>query len=353
MRSYNLPEKNPIEPERILYHLSRSRLLEKYLRGAIIEEKLKIWVKSSEFELIRRKIDPKFLKKNYHAIALQTYKKNEFGRFVRSRFLVEKTQFDRVLFSVIQVKSLDLAQELYFRIKEQNQPLHRISINHSEAATAKQGGTIGPISVLQLHPLIRHYLVGLQPGQFSPIFPLDEYQMFLRFDRSLPIQLTPQTEQKLLDEIFEEWLQKKIVDRIGKIRLIASPPTIELVRQSNSSFQALPSANSSDFDQEPTGTFAPTSSFFFPKVSPDGELLSPERPNDRFNHSSFLVPKESLTTGSFKSRKYTARTEKVIAFLVFFCLFLAGEIYLAKFFRQPEKAIELVEPQPQISVQSK
>jgi PPIC-type PPIASE domain len=336
LRSHVLPQRQPIEPERILYHLSRSQLLEKYLRGAIIEESLKQWVKSPEFELVCRKIEPAFLKKNHRSIVFQTYKQKEFGRFIRSRFLVEKTQFDRILFSVIQVKSLDLAQELYFRIKEQKQPLHRISIAHSEAATAKQGGTIGPISVLQLHPLIRHYLTGIQPGQLSPIFQLDEHYMFVRLDRSLPIQLTPQTEQKLLDEIFEEWLQKQIVDRIGKIKLIASPPTIELVRQGNSSVKALPSSNSSNFDEEePTGTFAPTSSFFFPKVSPDGEILSPMRADDRSLNSSFLIPKETLTQGTFKSYGQVTLGQKIIAFLVFFCLFLSGGLSIINFFGNP------------------
>jgi hypothetical protein len=202
LRSHISLKQPSIEPERILYHLSRSPLLVKYLRGVIIDETLERWEKSPEFESIVCRVEPSMLAKNRQQILFKLYKQAEFGRFVRSRFLAYKSQLDRVLFSTIQVKNLRLAQELHCRVKEQKQSITRLAINHSDSHTAKRGGVVGPISTVKLHPLIQHYLTGLQTKQLSPIFKLDEHYIFLQLDRWLPVQLNPQVEQQLLDEIF-------------------------------------------------------------------------------------------------------------------------------------------------------
>jgi parvulin-like peptidyl-prolyl isomerase len=197
-----------IPPARLHYHLSRSKLLVEYLRSTIIEATLATWAESPEFGSLcaQLNIEPN----NCQEDLLELYKQTEFGRLVRSRFLGCKSQLDRVLFSVIQVRNLQLAEELYCRIKEENQSFTRIATTYSDSPAAKRGGAIGPISALQLHPSLQHHLIGLKPKQLSSIFQLDEHYLLLRLDRSLPVQLTPQTEQQLRDELFEEWLQQQI-----------------------------------------------------------------------------------------------------------------------------------------------
>jgi PPIC-type PPIASE domain len=183
-------------------------LFAKYLQAAIIEETLATWESSPAFESIHDRVNIDV--SDRQAALLELYKQTEFSRLVRSRFLARKSQLDRVLFSTIQVRDLYLAQELYCRIKEENQSFMRLATRYSDSHTAKRGGVIGPISALQLYPLIQHHLIGLQPKQLSPIFQLDEHYIFLRLDRSLPVKFTPEIEQQLLDELFEEWLQQQI-----------------------------------------------------------------------------------------------------------------------------------------------
>lgn len=209
------PPKLPIQPERLLHHLSRSKLLIKYLRWTIIEETLAVWKSSPEFESIRAGLN--IDDDNCQVDLLEIYKQTRFGRLVRSRFLACKSQLDRVLCSVIQVGNLQLAQELYCRIKEENQSFARVATAYSDSQSAKRGGVIGPISLLQLHSSIQYHLAGLQPKQLSSIFQLDEHYILLRLDRSLPVQLIPQIEQQLRDQLFEEWLKQQILHRLNSV----------------------------------------------------------------------------------------------------------------------------------------
>ncbi len=322
-----------IKPARILHHLSRSKILVEYLRGAIVDEQIETWKNSPEFKSIE--FDPNIPTINSPAILFNLYKQNKFGRFVRSRFLVRKSQLDRVLFSTIQVKDFQLAQELYCRITEQNQSFTRLAIAHSNGTTAKRGGSTGPIPTIQLYPQIQHYLTGLQHHQLSPIFNLDGDYIFLRLDRWLPVQLTPQIEQQLLDEIFEEWLQHKIIDRIGNTRTVISSPIVSTIDRLNLNSGEL--ASSGDTEPDPTDTIAATSSFFFPKVSASGKILPSHLPARQPANSSFFPPQQ-LPRHPLPARQQYRRHNsiaQIFVFTIFFCVFLGGGIAVVKFFSSP------------------
>ncbi len=330
-----------ISPERLVYHLSRSRLLFKYLRSTIIAETLAVWESSPEFASIRAGLN--IGDKNCQVDLLELYKQAEFDRLVRSRFLACKSQLvdgvspveNRVLFSVIQVRDLQLAQELYCRVKEENQSFTSIATTYSDSPAAKRGGVIGPISVLQLHPSLQHHLIGLKPKQLSSIFQLDEHYIFLQPDRSLPVQLTPQIERQLRDELFEEWLQQQILDRlnpvstdrISNIHLPILPP----VKQC----KAVSIASNPDLNSEPTGMLCPTASIFFPQISPSGDILPPHVAiGHQPNASLFFSQEPSPQILAPRYRRHRA-VDQIVAFFVFFWLFLAGGIFAVRLFSQP------------------
>ncbi len=151
------------------------------------------------------------------SVILQHYQQAQWGHLLNTRFLQSKSQFDRVLFSAIQVKEFHLAVELYARVEEQEQSLTKLAIDYSQHPAAKLGGTVGPISPTQLHPLIHHHLIGLKPQQLSPIFQLDSNYVFLRLECWLPARFDRQIKKHFLNEFFEQWLEQQIVDRIGLV----------------------------------------------------------------------------------------------------------------------------------------
>jgi parvulin-like peptidyl-prolyl isomerase len=305
----------------ICAHLSRSKLLVKYLRETIVEETLDRWERSSEFDLVGDR----------QQALLEIYKQVEFRHLVRSRFLEVKSQLDRVLCSTIQVKNRQLAEELYCQVQLDSRSFTRIATAYADSPVAKRGGVIGPISALQLHPLIQHHLMGLQPKQLSPIFQLDEHFIFLRLDRWLTVKFTPEIERQLIDELFEEWLQQQIrnrlntisIDRTSNFDLPIAQPVNQFPPQSNSQGEEIAIFSDPDLNPaEPIGTFAPTSSFFLPQISPNGEILPSYLMIVQHSNSSFFLPQQPDIPIIAKNHRHFL-VKQIAAFCSFLGLFLA------------------------------
>jgi PPIC-type PPIASE domain len=207
--------------------------------------------------------------------------------------LGQKYKLDRVLFSTIQVKEFQLAQELYYQVKEGEKYFSRLAMLYSDSPSAQSGGLMGPMSRSQLYPQIQYYLNGLKPKQLSPIFKVDEHYVFLRLDRWLPIQFNPQTEQRLVDELFEEWIQSQITTLSSKLRVITAEPEQVMIDDSiDSPSSALAISEGFNFDSDVALTMIPSTSMFFPKISAGGEVLPPQRLPRKYvgSKSSFFLP---------------------------------------------------------------
>jgi parvulin-like peptidyl-prolyl isomerase len=291
-RSQDLLAQLSLTPARVIYQLERSPLLLKYLRELIIDDTLKAWIDSPDFKLIQHKISRKLIQTNRRENLFKIYKHNKFISSVKSRFLEQKSKLDRVIFSTIQVKEFQLAQELYYQVKEGEKYFSRLAMLHSDSPSAQSGGLIGPIPGAQLYPQIQYYLHGLKPKQLSPIFKVDEYYAFLRLDRWLPIQFNPQTEQRLVDELFEEWIQTQITNLASKLRVITSAPGISIEASIDLPSSALAISQGFDFDSDIIATFMPSASMFFPKISAGGEVLPPKLLARKYvgTKSSFFLP---------------------------------------------------------------
>ncbi len=285
-----------LDPVRVVQHLVQSPLLFNYLHEFIIDNTLIIWIDSPEFKSIKSKINPNLICQNRRENLFKIYKHSRFSSLVKSRFLDQKSKLDRVMFSVIQVKEFKVAQELYYRIKEGEKYFSPLAMLYSDSPTAQSGGLIGPIPVSQLHSKIQYYLHGLTPKQLSPIFKIDEDYVFLRIDRWLPVHFNPQIEQRLVDELFEKWIQTQIINLSDKIRVITAEPVVVIDDPLNLHSSSLAIAQDFDFDSDDTDTVMPISSIFFPKISISDELLSPKLLARKYagTKSSFCFPQSPL-----------------------------------------------------------
>jgi parvulin-like peptidyl-prolyl isomerase len=213
-----------LQPDLIINCLSRSKLLIPYLRETIIQATLTAWEQSAECQILSASLPPTAADLDSsqsisqplpRAVILQQYQQAQWGHLLNTRFLQSKSQFDRVLFSAIQVEDFYLAVELHARVQEQSQSLPKLAIDYSQHPAAKMGGTVGPISLTQLHPLIYRHLIPLKPKQVSPIFQLDSNYVFLQLECWLPVKFDRQIQQHFLTEFFEQWLDQQVADRIG------------------------------------------------------------------------------------------------------------------------------------------
>ncbi len=216
-------ERRQLTAESICEHVSTSPLLAQLLRQLTIDRILSEWqpastVKSGsvdpELELNARDLQAPILD---HRAKLQQFKQENWGNKVGSYYLTRKVQLDRVICSIIQVADGTIAQELYFRICSEPKIFSKLALNYSQGSESFDGGKVGPIPISRLHPTISTQLLLLKPGEISPLFIIENFYIFVRLEQVVPAQFDDELRQILLDELFEQWLQAKIVSEIGSV----------------------------------------------------------------------------------------------------------------------------------------
>ena len=219
-------ERRQLTAESICEHVSTSPLLAQLLRQLTIDRILSEWQPAlpsrsiqvdSELDLDSRSSIDLQVPILDHQTKLQQFKQENWGNKVGSYYLTRKVQLDRVICSIIQVADGTIAQELYFRICSEPKIFSKLALNYSQGAESFDGGKVGPIPISRLHPTISTQLLLLKPGEISPLFTIDNFYIFVRLEQVVPAQFDAELRQVLLDELFEQWLQAKIVSEIGSV----------------------------------------------------------------------------------------------------------------------------------------
>lgn len=130
---------------------------------------------------------------------------------ITDAFLKRKMRQDSVIFSLIRVENEFLAKELFFRIRDDKQDFGEICRQFSNGPEAVYGGIIGPVNIQSLNPELRSKLSSLQIGEITEPFTMDDKNFILtkliRLDR---VMLTPQIEDSIRDELFDQWVNRQL-----------------------------------------------------------------------------------------------------------------------------------------------
>jgi parvulin-like peptidyl-prolyl isomerase len=143
-------------------------------------------------------------------LRIEKFKQATWERKLEAYFLKRKGQLDKAIYSLMRTKDLGLAQELYFRIQEGEQTFAEVVQEFSPSPEAQAGGVIGPVELSTLHPMLARLLAVGQPGQLWPPFAVGEWLVIVRKERLLPARLDEPMRQRLLNELFETWLQEQL-----------------------------------------------------------------------------------------------------------------------------------------------
>lgn len=147
-------------------------------------------------------------------LKLEKYKQATWNNQLEAYFLQCKGQLDRVVYSLIRTKDGGIAQELYFRVQEEENTFAELAKQYSQGAEAQTGGLVGPIELNVPHPKISQMLTVSKPGQLWPPTQVGEWYIILRLEKYISAQLDPPTRQRLLNELFNGWLQEQIKQKI-------------------------------------------------------------------------------------------------------------------------------------------
>lgn len=141
---------------------------------------------------------------------IEIFKREKWGHQLGSYFLQQKEQLDRVIYSMIRTQDEFLAQELYFRLHNNEDTFANLAKQYSMGPEAKLGGLVGPVVLDKLNGELAHILSISQPGQLWPVSQLGNYFIILRFEEQVPVEYDDAMEQRLLNECFETWLTEQI-----------------------------------------------------------------------------------------------------------------------------------------------
>jgi parvulin-like peptidyl-prolyl isomerase len=141
---------------------------------------------------------------------LQMFKQATWGSQVQSFFLQRKSQLDRVVYSLLRVPAISIAQELYFRIQEGEATFAELARQYSNGPEAQTGGLVGPVELQSIHPTLAQLLNSMKPGQLWHPVRIGDWMVVVRLEELVPAQLDAAMEQRLLDELYTAWIQQKI-----------------------------------------------------------------------------------------------------------------------------------------------
>ncbi|MEH2453498.1 peptidylprolyl isomerase [Nostoc sp.] len=142
-------------------------------------------------------------------LKIEKFKQDTWGNKLESYFFQSKAKLDKVIYSLLRTQDVGIAQELYFRIQAKENSFADLAREYSLGPEAQTGGLVGPIELNALHPVMVQMLSSSQPGQILPPTRIADWFVILRLEKFIPAQLDEFMKVRLLNELFETWLQEQ------------------------------------------------------------------------------------------------------------------------------------------------
>ena len=143
-------------------------------------------------------------------LRLKSYCKQHFEHKAESRFLERKTQLDIVVYSLIRVKDIFTAKEIFLRISENESDFGELASLYSEGIENRTRGLVGPIPLGQAHPALIEVLRTSQPGTIQPPFEIEGSHLVVRVESYEPAQLDDFMREKMTEELFNVWIETQV-----------------------------------------------------------------------------------------------------------------------------------------------
>ena len=166
------------------------------------EERLIEWINS--YNLDRQQL-AEIAIRNFK---IDKFKQETWSGKVSSYFLKRKAQLDKAIYSLVRTSDLGIAQEIYFRSIEGEQTFEEIARQYSQGAESQTGGLIGPVELSTPHPAIAQLIASQPVGQICQPIQLEQWYVIIRPEQIIPAQLDEPMRQRLIDELFQIWLQE-------------------------------------------------------------------------------------------------------------------------------------------------
>ena len=144
------------------------------------------------------------------------YAKKKYDNKANTRFLSRRKDLEMVVYSLIRIKSQDLAKELYFKIESEEESLEDLANKYSEGNEKYSRGIIGPVPITQGHPALADKLRVMQQGELSEPFLLDNWWCIIRLEKLINPSFNETIKSQMCKEIFDEEINNLVDSFIKK-----------------------------------------------------------------------------------------------------------------------------------------
>jgi parvulin-like peptidyl-prolyl isomerase len=174
------------------------------IHGISEEENRQIWRQKQGISL------ESFEQWSQRQIQIEIFKRRQWGTEISSLFLKRKESFDRAIYSLIRHTERAVILELFFRIQAQEDTIANLALQYSQGSEQQTHGLIGPIELGRVHPRIVQQLRVAKPGHVNAPLQLEDWFVIIQLEKWLPAQYDFTVEQRLLDELFQKWLEQQL-----------------------------------------------------------------------------------------------------------------------------------------------
>jgi parvulin-like peptidyl-prolyl isomerase len=150
-------------------------------------------------------------------LQLQKFKTAKWETQIESHFYQRKSQIDQVVFSMIRVQDLDIAEEIYFRLATGEATFVELAPQYSVGIQSKTKGISGPVELGNLDPLMANALATLQSNEVLSPLQIGGWWVVMQLEATISAQLDEAMRQRLSEELFNQW----VYDEVQK--LLAAP----------------------------------------------------------------------------------------------------------------------------------
>ena len=216
----------------LLIPLIQKELTKELIKNVEIDEEVRIQIKTSMMKKQGLKNDKefnswlldsnlneeKFFEKIIFPMKLNKYVLEKFIHMVNARFLQRKEELDVVTYSLIRVKDRFLAQELYFKILDDESQFGELASQYSLGQEKISKGIVGPVAINKGHSILKEKLKNSPIGKLQNPFLIDNVWVIIKVESKQDSSLNKETELLMAKEIFDEHISKKVSETLEKIR---------------------------------------------------------------------------------------------------------------------------------------
>ena len=133
-----------------------------------------------------------------------------FSHRAEQRFLARKNQLDQVIYSLLRVEDGALAQELYLRIDEGEADFAELAASYSQGPERSTRGVVGPVPILQAHPILAERLRTSRPGQLQAPLRIEQWWLVVRLESLRSAVFDAEMGARMARELFDVMVEEEV-----------------------------------------------------------------------------------------------------------------------------------------------